>query len=330
MLARWEAEDTYRALLRARTPAAPRFVFLDGPPYANGELHAGHALNHVLKDIVVKSRNMAGLLCAFRARVGLPRAAHRAGGGEAAARPEGGPADPLAGRVPRGLPRLRAGVHRHPGRGPQADGQLRALGRALPHARLRLRGAGAPRAGAHRPPGAALPPEEGRVLVHHRPDRARRGRGRVRGPPEPVGLRGLPHRGGHARAAPRAAARVPGRRVPRAAGQGGGPGHLDHHSLDAPRQPGHRGASGARVRLLRPRAAGGGRRQGPALAGAGGDRPGPARGEDGGRGRRRGLGGGAGRAAAHPRRTRPARTSRASPTATPSPTGRGWWSSAST
>ena len=52
-------------LLRKNTHAL-RFVFLDGPPYANGELHAGHALNHVLKDIVVKSRNMAGLLCAFR------------------------------------------------------------------------------------------------------------------------------------------------------------------------------------------------------------------------------------------------------------------------
>ncbi len=65
ILARWEAEDTYRALLR-KNAAGRRFVFLDGPPYANGELHAGHALNHVLKDIVVKSRNMAGLLCAYR------------------------------------------------------------------------------------------------------------------------------------------------------------------------------------------------------------------------------------------------------------------------
>ncbi|HVP62588.1 MAG TPA: class I tRNA ligase family protein, partial [Myxococcaceae bacterium] len=65
ILARWDAEDTYRALLR-KNASAPRFVFLDGPPYANGELHAGHALNHVLKDIVVKSRSMAGLLCAFR------------------------------------------------------------------------------------------------------------------------------------------------------------------------------------------------------------------------------------------------------------------------
>ena len=65
ILARWDAEDTYRALLR-KNATSPRFVFLDGPPYANFDLHAGHALNHVLKDIVVKSRSMAGLLCAFR------------------------------------------------------------------------------------------------------------------------------------------------------------------------------------------------------------------------------------------------------------------------
>jgi isoleucyl-tRNA synthetase len=65
ILARWEAEGTYRALLH-KNAKAPRFVFLDGPPYANGELHAGHALNHVLKDIVVKYRNQAGQLCAFR------------------------------------------------------------------------------------------------------------------------------------------------------------------------------------------------------------------------------------------------------------------------
>ncbi|MGZ6076733.1 MAG: isoleucine--tRNA ligase [Myxococcaceae bacterium] len=65
ILARWEGEETYRTLL-AKNAGSPRFVFLDGPPYANGELHAGHALNHVLKDIVVKSRSMAGLLCAFR------------------------------------------------------------------------------------------------------------------------------------------------------------------------------------------------------------------------------------------------------------------------
>jgi isoleucyl-tRNA synthetase len=44
-------------------PAArgrPRFVLHDGPPYANGRIHIGHALNKILKDFVVKSRTMAG------------------------------------------------------------------------------------------------------------------------------------------------------------------------------------------------------------------------------------------------------------------------------
>ena len=65
LLARWDAEGTYEAML-ARNAEGSKFVFIDGPPYANGELHAGHALNHVLKDIVVKYRNLAGQLCAFR------------------------------------------------------------------------------------------------------------------------------------------------------------------------------------------------------------------------------------------------------------------------
>ena len=59
MLARWEAADLYGAL-RAKRRGAPTFVLHDGPPYANGEIHIGHALNKILKDFVVKSRSMAG------------------------------------------------------------------------------------------------------------------------------------------------------------------------------------------------------------------------------------------------------------------------------
>jgi isoleucyl-tRNA synthetase len=59
VLARWEAEDLYGTLRRNRR-GRPRFVLHDGPPYANGEIHIGHALNKILKDFVVKSRSMAG------------------------------------------------------------------------------------------------------------------------------------------------------------------------------------------------------------------------------------------------------------------------------
>jgi len=59
-LAAWEAADLYGAL-RAKSAGRPRFVLHDGPPYANGHIHMGHALNKVLKDVIVKSRTMAGL-----------------------------------------------------------------------------------------------------------------------------------------------------------------------------------------------------------------------------------------------------------------------------
>jgi hypothetical protein len=58
-IARWEAIDLYGQIRRARK-GAPKFVFHDGPPYANGQIHLGTALNKILKDIVIKSRTMAG------------------------------------------------------------------------------------------------------------------------------------------------------------------------------------------------------------------------------------------------------------------------------
>jgi isoleucyl-tRNA synthetase len=58
----WEEQGTYQQLM-AHTAEREPFVLHDGPPYANGRLHAGHALNKVLKDIVVKYRNLAGRHC---------------------------------------------------------------------------------------------------------------------------------------------------------------------------------------------------------------------------------------------------------------------------
>ncbi len=56
---RWEDLDLYRRL-RDKGRGRTKFVLHDGPPYANGQIHIGHALNKVLKDIIVKSRTMAG------------------------------------------------------------------------------------------------------------------------------------------------------------------------------------------------------------------------------------------------------------------------------
>ncbi|MDP3812903.1 MAG: class I tRNA ligase family protein, partial [Hydrogenophaga sp.] len=55
----WSEEGLYQRLRVARA-GAPLFVLHDGPPYANGKLHIGHALNKILKDMIVKSRQLAG------------------------------------------------------------------------------------------------------------------------------------------------------------------------------------------------------------------------------------------------------------------------------
>jgi isoleucyl-tRNA synthetase len=59
MLARWQDMELYR-LIREGRRGAPAFVLHDGPPYANGPIHLGTALNKILKDFVVKTKTMAG------------------------------------------------------------------------------------------------------------------------------------------------------------------------------------------------------------------------------------------------------------------------------
>ena len=59
MLKRWEEENLYQRI-REACAGRPKFVLHDGPPYANGEIHIGHAVNKVIKDIIVKSRTLDG------------------------------------------------------------------------------------------------------------------------------------------------------------------------------------------------------------------------------------------------------------------------------
>ena len=59
LLARWQEMDLH-GKIRAASEGRPKFVLHDGPPYANGNLHMGHAVNKVLKDIIVKSHQMDG------------------------------------------------------------------------------------------------------------------------------------------------------------------------------------------------------------------------------------------------------------------------------
>jgi isoleucyl-tRNA synthetase len=59
ILARWQAQDFY-AELRNRRRGREKFILHDGPPYANGDMHIGHALNHILKDMVVRTQTLLG------------------------------------------------------------------------------------------------------------------------------------------------------------------------------------------------------------------------------------------------------------------------------
>ncbi|WP_230292237.1 isoleucine--tRNA ligase [Croceicoccus sp. Ery5] len=59
ILARWQEQDIYAQLREARK-GRETFVLHDGPPYANGDMHIGHALNHVLKDMVVRTQTLLG------------------------------------------------------------------------------------------------------------------------------------------------------------------------------------------------------------------------------------------------------------------------------
>ena len=64
MLAQWERLELYKKI-RQSAKGKPKFVFHDGPPYANGHIHMGHALNKLLKDFIVKIKSMNGFDSGF-------------------------------------------------------------------------------------------------------------------------------------------------------------------------------------------------------------------------------------------------------------------------
>ena len=59
MLKQWNEAGLY-AKLREQAAGRPTFILHDGPPYANGKLHIGHAVNKILKDIIIKSKTLSG------------------------------------------------------------------------------------------------------------------------------------------------------------------------------------------------------------------------------------------------------------------------------
>ncbi len=63
-LEKWDTEHTYEEIIK-KNEGKPRFVLHDGPPYANGNIHIGTALNKIIKDMIVRYRNMAGYQSPF-------------------------------------------------------------------------------------------------------------------------------------------------------------------------------------------------------------------------------------------------------------------------
>ncbi|MFA5481442.1 MAG: class I tRNA ligase family protein, partial [Bacilli bacterium] len=63
-LARWGEDNLYQKMLELRT-GAPEYSLHDGPPYANGNIHCGHMLNRLLKDFILRYKNMSGFYTPF-------------------------------------------------------------------------------------------------------------------------------------------------------------------------------------------------------------------------------------------------------------------------
>lgn len=63
-LKKWESEKLYERV-QQQSQGRPAYILHDGPPYANGSIHIGHALNKILKDIILRSKRMSGFHCAY-------------------------------------------------------------------------------------------------------------------------------------------------------------------------------------------------------------------------------------------------------------------------
>ncbi len=127
-VARWDAMDLY-GKIRRPGPGAPKYLLHDGPPYANGEIHMGTALNKILKDFVVKSHNMLGFDAPYVPGWdchGLPI--------ELKVDRELGPKkrEMATADFRRACRSLRREVRRHPARRLQAPRHPRHVGRPLP------------------------------------------------------------------------------------------------------------------------------------------------------------------------------------------------------
>ena len=76
MLEKWERDGASDDKLMKKNEGKPRFVLHDGPPYANGDIHLGTALNKTLKDFIVRYKNMSGFQAPLCSGMGYTRFAY--------------------------------------------------------------------------------------------------------------------------------------------------------------------------------------------------------------------------------------------------------------
>jgi hypothetical protein len=188
-LARWEKIGVYDRL-REKEGRAP-FTLHDGPPYANGNLHIGHALNKTIKDIIVRSHQMLGHDSRY-VPAGTATACRSSGRSSSSTARRAGQGRRRRGGVPPGMPPLRRALDRRPARGVQAPRRHRQLGRSLPDDGFPRRAGD--RRGVHEIPDErlALPGLEARDVVAGGEDRAGRGGGGVPRPPDGRGVGAVP------------------------------------------------------------------------------------------------------------------------------------------
>ena len=162
--------------IRAQSQGRPKFVLHDGPPYANGHIHMGHALNKILKDIIVKSQQMTGYDSAYVPGWdchGLP-IEHQVD------KELGQRREPVPGGGAAAVPRLCRKVHRHSRHGIPAPGGAGQWDHPYFTMRSRLRGGEIREFGQFFSSGAVSPEQEAHPLVRYLPHRPGRSRGGVR------------------------------------------------------------------------------------------------------------------------------------------------------
>ena len=163
ILARWERQKLYERIQEARKDATRTYLLHDGPPFANGDVHMGTALNKILKDFVVKSRTMAGYRAPYRTGMGLSWAADRVQGRQ-------GIEGTCSRRSPQAFRGVRTKIHRNPEAAIPAIRSIGRLGESLPDPVAAVRSRYHPF--LRQVPGerARLPIEEAGVLEHRRPN----------------------------------------------------------------------------------------------------------------------------------------------------------------